>query len=337
MGDNNTGASRAKGGSQEVSLVQQWKGRFDQETYDALDNLNREMMGRDIVGWVSMYDGQDIPKAEMNEWLDDTIKTLLNGRSPGDILEIGTGSGMILFNLSDNIQSYIGLEPSGRAVDFISQAVRPIACLKDKIQIFKGAAADVGRLKGPLSSKLVVINSVIQYFPSQNYLFEVIQDLLKLPNIERIFCGDIRSFALYDDFLARGASHIAVENTSQEEMRQIINDMKQAESELLLDPSFFTSLQSRIPDRIHHIEILPKIMEATKELSCYRYAAIIHVMSTHQQAARLVHDIGQDEWIDFTSQCLDSQSLLRLLSDHHDPDASLAISNITNSKTIVDR
>ncbi|KAK1914068.1 hypothetical protein P3342_007314 [Pyrenophora teres f. teres] len=47
-----------------------------------------ENIGRDFVGWTSMYDGSDIDKAEMNEWLDDTIATMLNGQRPGNVLEI---------------------------------------------------------------------------------------------------------------------------------------------------------------------------------------------------------------------------------------------------------
>ncbi|KAK1914164.1 hypothetical protein P3342_007410 [Pyrenophora teres f. teres] len=42
-----------------------------------------------------MYDGSDIDTAEMNEWLDDTIATMLNGQRPGNVLEIGSGTGMI--------------------------------------------------------------------------------------------------------------------------------------------------------------------------------------------------------------------------------------------------
>ncbi|KAK1914215.1 hypothetical protein P3342_007461 [Pyrenophora teres f. teres] len=55
-----------------------------------------------------MYDGSDIDTAEMNEWLDDTIATMLNGQRPGNVLEIGSGTGMILFNLGDGLQSYVG-------------------------------------------------------------------------------------------------------------------------------------------------------------------------------------------------------------------------------------
>ncbi|KAF4485678.1 enniatin synthase [Fusarium agapanthi] len=71
---------------------------------DANDN-------QDFKGWTSMYDGSEIDKVEMQEWLDDTIKTLRDGQAPGHVLEVGTGSGTILFNLGNGLQSYRGLEP----------------------------------------------------------------------------------------------------------------------------------------------------------------------------------------------------------------------------------
>jgi methylase of polypeptide subunit release factors len=59
-----------------------------------------------------MYDGKDIDKGEMNEWLNDNLEAILNGCPPEDVFEIGTGSGMILYNLSQGLRSYVGLEPS---------------------------------------------------------------------------------------------------------------------------------------------------------------------------------------------------------------------------------
>ena len=74
------------------------------------------------MGWTSMYDGSDIDKGQMDEWLDDTIESMLSGSQPGYILEIVTGSGMMLFNLTQRLQIYVGLEPSRRAVDFITHS-----------------------------------------------------------------------------------------------------------------------------------------------------------------------------------------------------------------------
>ncbi|KAL7771443.1 hypothetical protein CFE70_001386 [Pyrenophora teres f. teres 0-1] len=94
--------------SNESQHVDVWEDKFDADIYSPIDNVQKENIGRDFVGWTSMYDGSDIDKAEMNEWLDDTIDTMLNGQRPGNVLEIGSGTGMILFNLGDGLQSYVG-------------------------------------------------------------------------------------------------------------------------------------------------------------------------------------------------------------------------------------
>ncbi len=87
---------------------------------------NRPLSVATSWSWTSMYDGSQIDKAEMQEWLDDTMRSLLGNRAPGHVLEIGTGTGMILFNLGDGLQSYVGLEPSGSAVAFVTDAVKSI-------------------------------------------------------------------------------------------------------------------------------------------------------------------------------------------------------------------
>ena len=77
-----------------------------------------------------MYDGKEIDTGEMNEWLDDTINTLLNGGRPGNVLEVGTGTGMILFNLLDGLQHYVGLEPARKAAQFVTKCVQSVPGLE---------------------------------------------------------------------------------------------------------------------------------------------------------------------------------------------------------------
>ncbi|KAJ6438063.1 ATP-dependent DNA helicase PIF1 [Purpureocillium lavendulum] len=158
------------------------------------------IVGRDFVGWTSMYNGRDIDVGEMHEWLQDTI--------------IGSGS---------------GLEPSQRALDFTTKAANSIPTLAGKVTIHKATAADIGQLDTKLSADLAILNSVVQHFPSQAYLLRVVQDLLRLEGIQRLFFGDIRSYALHRQFL------------------------------------------------IEHVQILPKKMSISNELSCYRYAAVVYV------------------------------------------------------------
>ncbi|KAL7778314.1 hypothetical protein CFE70_004993 [Pyrenophora teres f. teres 0-1] len=257
---------------------------FDADIYSPIDNVQKENIGRDFVGWTSMYDGSDIDKAEMNEWLDDTIDTMLNGQRPGNVLEIGSGTGMILFNLGDGLQSYVGLDPSRKAVQFIAETAKSIPGLAGKIRMYKATAADVGRLEQPVAASLVVVNSVVQYFPSLDYLFKTVQQLVELEGTRTLFFGDVRSYALHREFLATRAVHMAGDRATKADIRRMVADMERVERELLVDPAFFTALPSRLPGLVDHVEILPKKMKATNELSCYRYAAVVHLTPRDGQA-----------------------------------------------------
>ncbi|KAM4054534.1 AMP-binding enzyme [Hirsutella rhossiliensis] len=318
---------------EEEQHIEEWEKQFD-EDYISFDSMQPEVIGRDFMGWTSMYDGSDINKIEMTEWLDDTIETMLNGSQPGHVLEIGTGSGMILFNLARGLRSYVGLEPSGRAVNFITKVARSVPALADKVTMFKATAADLCRVRAATSPELVVLNSVVQYFPSQDYLFNVVQELVQLEGVQTLFLGDIRSLALFQEFLVARALHIAGDRASKDEIRRIMTDLERAESELLVDPAFFTALPSQLP-QIEHVEILPKKMQATNELSAFRYAAVVHVKDQGQPQHQ-IREISQKEWIDFKEQGLNRQSLLELIR-RNPASSTVAVNNIPHSKSIFER
>ncbi|CAE7020050.1 Destruxin synthetase [Pyrenophora teres f. teres] len=320
--------------SNESQHVDVWEDKFDADIYSPIDNVQKENIGRDFVGWTSMYDGSDIDKAEMNEWLDDTIDTMLNGQRPGNVLEIGSGTGMILFNLGDGLQSYVGLDPSRKAVQFIAETAKSIPGLAGKIRMYKATAADVGRLEQPVAASLVVINSVVQYFPSLDYLFKTVQQLVELEGTRTLFFGDVRSYALHREFLATRAVHMAGDRATKADIRRMVADMERVERELLVDPAFFTALPSRLPGLVDHVEILPKKMKATNELSCYRYAAVVHLTPRDGQARELaVREVADDRWIDFAERRLDRQSLLQQLHGLS-TSPTIAVSNIPYSKTM---
>ncbi|KAL9484759.1 hypothetical protein ACSS6W_003548 [Trichoderma asperelloides] len=329
QGDDHSAAQEEAG-----NQVEGWKEFFESNTYADIDTIGQSAVGNDFKGWTSMYDGNEIDKNEMQEWLDDTIRTLLDGQTPGHVLEIGTGSGMILFNLGAGLQSYVGLEPSKSAVTFVTKAIRSIPALEGKANVHVGSATDVGQLSG-LYPELVVLNSVVQYFPSSEYLEQVVDTLVRMSGVKRLFFGDIRSHATNRQFLAGRALHELGDKSTRGAVRQRVIEMEEREEELLVDPTFFTMLEKRHPNHIKHIEILPKKMQATNELSAYRYAAMIHIHGPEKQD-QPVYQINMNEWINFQESRMDSQDLLGLLRDSTDA-LTVAVSNIPYSKTIFER
>ncbi|KAJ4999817.1 Nonribosomal peptide synthetase dtxS1 [Colletotrichum sp. SAR 10_66] len=330
----------------EAEQVQLWESVFDRRVYATIDDeARRETVGRDFTGWISAYDGSLLDKTDMNEWLDDTIDMMVTHGirdGPVSIVELGTGSGMILFSLARHIRSYHGIEPSRRAVDFVSATAQSIPELADKVHVYEGTATDFHLLGSP-SPDLVVINSVAQYFPSQAYLLEVVEGILKFGSVQTVVFGDIRSFALQKEFLVTKALHATGGKASKGALREKISELEQAEIEFMIDPAFFTSLSDRFPGIVEHVCIVPKKMKATNELSCYRYAAVLYTASKNQQNGEKqqqhlvnnIREVADDEWIDFVAHRLDRATLShRLITESPD---MMAVSNIPYSKTAFER
>ncbi|RAK94915.1 non-ribosomal peptide synthetase [Aspergillus ibericus CBS 121593] len=317
----------------EQEFEEAWQRIFSETTYDS--KIDTHKAGRDFSGWKSMYDGSYIDTGEMNEWLDDTIAAMLNGAPPGHVVEVGTGSGMILFNLAEGLQSYVGLEPVKSIVEFVHETIDKLnPTLAEKVTLHVGTATDLDKIAvTDVSPDLVVVNSVAQYFPSAEYLGRLIEDLLRVHQAKTIFFGDMRSYALYTQFQVTKALH-AGDTITPEYIHKIMTETAESETELLVDPAFFTALTDQFPDLIRHVEILPKRMQATNELSCYRYSAVIH--AARQDYLHEVHTVDDDQWIDYSASKLSRQGLLELLQQTHES-ATVAIANIPHSKTIVER
>ncbi|KAG5985202.1 NRPS protein [Claviceps digitariae] len=309
-----------------------WGDLFNADKYLALDDGDKVQLGRDFTAWTSMYDGKSIDATEMNEWLDDTIAAIRDSGQPRRVLEIGSGTGMILFNIIEGLTSYIGLDPAQRAVDFVRTMAQSIPALADKTSVHVGAATDIRKIGELNSPNLVIINSVAQYFPSLEYLSSVVEDVLHLQGTEQLFFGDMRSFALYKEFQVAKILHRAEGCISTMQLREEMAQIERSEEELLVDPAFFTALVDRFPDRVEHVEILPKKMRATNELSCYRYSAVVHVKRDGEQNRR-IRDVPRENWVDFTARKLDYAVLLDMLRSHaSETPALVAVSNIPNSK-----
>ena len=325
----------ADGSEAAAAHVKLWEHLFDTDKYTTVEDVRPESVGRDFTSWTSMYDGTLIDEGEMNEWLDDTMDGILNGQDAGHVLEVGTGTGMILFNLiNSGLNSYVGLDPAATAIEFVSKTIQSVPDAAEKIYVQRGTAMDINRLAKTNSPNLVVINSVAQYFPTQAYLFRVVNDLVRLDGVERIHFGDMRSWALYRQFTVSKALHILGSSATKKQVQQKMAELAQVESEMLVDPAFFTALVDQLPEYVQHVEILPKRMKATNELSCYRYAAVLHLRNKTNPLK--VHHIEDGSWVDFKKQDLDRAALRQLLQERRSTSMPVALTHIPYQKTALE-
>ncbi|WP_305793784.1 non-ribosomal peptide synthase/polyketide synthase, partial [Streptomyces acidiscabies] len=230
----------------ELDIVETWR-----ETYDALPvTAAQTAFGENFTGWNSSYDGRPIPEAEMREWRDATVDRI-RALKPRRILEVGAGTGLLLAKLAPDCETYWATDFSATAIGVLSEHVEQRPELTGRVVLRTQPAHDVtGLPEGEFDT--IVINSVIQYFPSGEYLRDVVGKLTGLlaPG-GALFLGDVRNLRLLRPFLA------AVHGMDPDAIDQAVR----REEELLVDPDWFTMLGQNLDVSIeirrgrHHNEL----------------------------------------------------------------------------------
>ena len=278
-----------------------------------------------IAGWDSRITGRPIPAAEMAEWLDDTVRSILALR-PRRVLEIGCGTGMLLFRVAPHCEHYLGTDLSPQALAYVERHLPAIGEAADRVSLAHGAATAIladGAAAGGFDT--VVLNSVVQYFPSIDDLVEVVAAALDAlpPEGGRIFLGDLRSLPLLETFHAEVELAAADDALPLARLRQRLRLATMKEEELVVDPAFFAALRDRMP-RIDRVEIFPKQGRHHNELTCFRYQVVLHCQ------ARAAAEAADGEWLDWQREGLSLDELSRLLVER--APAVLALTAVPNAR-----
>lgn len=224
----------------------------------------------DLVGWNNSYDNQPLPAEHMRQWRDE-ILARLRALTPRRILELGTGSGMLLLPFAGTVERYHGLDFSAAAVARLTRKVADRGY--QQVQLEHREARDQAGLPGDFD--LVVLNSTAQYFPSADYFIDVLdQALQRLQPGGRLFVGDLRHLGLLRHFHASCLVHRRPDDGTRGALRQQLDRLIAGEKELLVDPAFFAHWAAA-RGNIADIQILPKVCGGDNELTTYRYDVII--------------------------------------------------------------
>jgi acyl carrier protein len=130
---------------------------------------------------------------------------------------------------------------------------------------------------GDAAFDVVVLNSVVQYFPSIDYLLRVLEGALRV--VARggaIYLGDVRHLGLLDTFHASVELFRAPDETPTADLCQRIARRLSEEQELAIHPAFFPALCQRWP-RISSVRVEPKRGRHDHELTRFRYDAVLEV------------------------------------------------------------
>ncbi|WP_027248867.1 non-ribosomal peptide synthetase [Planktothrix agardhii] len=228
-----------------------------------------------ISGWNSSYTGQAMTAAEMREWVENTVSRILAGK-PQRVLEIGCGSGLLLFPVAKHCQEYWGADYSSATIDNLERLCGTIEGLAGKVRLLHRTADNLAGIP-QAAFDAVVINSVVQYFPSVDYLLQVLEGIMKAIAAQgKIFLGDIRSLPLLEPYHAAVQLARAESDKTLEQWQKQVNQSVATEEELLIEPQFFIALKQRFP-QISWVEIAPKRGQAENELTQFRYDVTLHL------------------------------------------------------------
>jgi len=263
--------------------VRQWQRLYDQ-TYDQPAANSHPAFN--TVGWNSSYTGQPIPDEQMRQWLSDRVEQIL-ALHPARVLEIGCGTGLLLFQIAPHCQKYWGTDFSSASIHYLQQqlAVQPLP----QVEVFQRMATDFEGV-AVNTFDAVILNSIVQYFPSLDYLLQVLESAIPMVAPQGfIFIGDVRNLLLLHAFHASVQLHQADPVLSREQLQQRVQMAVFQETELAIDPAFFHVLKQRFP-QIRGIQIQLTRGRYHNELTQFRYNVMLHIganVSTAGNSPRL--------------------------------------------------
>ncbi|MDR7009866.1 non-ribosomal peptide synthetase [Paraburkholderia strydomiana] len=255
--------------SKESTCLDEW-----QHIYDALyRDDDATAFGDDFRGWASSYTQEPIALDDMRSWRKATVDRI-RALAPRRVLEIGVGSGLILSQLAPLCETYHATDLSAETVRKLRRQLRTQPEWAARVQLSAQPAHDFSGLRAGCFDT-VILNSVIQYFPTTAYLLDVVEQALTLlvPG-GALFIGDIRNLDLLRCFI--GVTELCKSpRLGSDELRRRIESSIAADKELLLAPEFFARLPQHLPD-IGAVDIQVKRGDYSNELSRYRYDVVLH-------------------------------------------------------------
>ncbi|WP_262061793.1 non-ribosomal peptide synthetase, partial [Streptomyces sp. STR69] len=256
-----SGADSAERTAAEAAQVGEW-----QEIYsDEYEEIGTAVFTERYDGWDSSYDGRPIPFEEMHEWREATLARI-GALKPRRILEVGVGSGLLLSRLAPDSEAYWATDFAAPVIRKIGEEVRRDPALAAKVELRCRPAEDLSGLPFAYFDT-IVINSVIQYFPSIDHLTTVIHGLMDLlaPG-GALFVGDVRNLRL------AGTFHTEIQRargTAEADLERAVERGLRLEKELLVDPDYFTTLG-------YGVDLRTKRAHHHNELSRHRYDVVLY-------------------------------------------------------------
>ncbi len=283
--------------SLQTQHIQHWQTLYNQtyQSPDTTQNSKLKTQNFNITGWNSSYTGEPIPLEEMQAWVSDRVQQIL-ALKPKRVLEIGCGTGLLLFQLAPHCEKYVGTDFSKDALESIQHQLKLLNL--PQVELLHRIATDFEGIDAT-SFDVVILNSIVQYFPSQDYLMEVLKKVTQaVATGGTLFIGDVRSLPLLTAFhtwVQFGQADAGLERT---QLQQQVERSRFEDPELAIDPAFFHALRDRFP-QIQQVQMRLSHGRSQNEMTQFRYNVLLHIEPLNAPESRKfrgANSVSQHDW-----------------------------------------
>ncbi|HYH80140.1 MAG TPA: amino acid adenylation domain-containing protein, partial [Longimicrobium sp.] len=250
--------------------VDEWARTYEQLYGHEGDERDDEF---DIIGWNSSYTGEPLSAEEMREQVEGTVERI-RALGGARILEIGCGTGLLLLRLAEGCERYVGTDFSAAALERVGRVAARRGL--GQVELRHRRADDFAGVE-PGIFDVVVLNSVVQYFPDVGYFRRVLEGAARAVRPGGfVFVGDVRNLR------TMGMLHAAIElargagGATAGELRARLGLRAAQEVELLLDPELFHALPRRFGG-VSAAAVLARPGRRHNEITRHRYDAVLRV------------------------------------------------------------
>jgi 2-polyprenyl-3-methyl-5-hydroxy-6-metoxy-1,4-benzoquinol methylase len=213
-----------------------------------------------------------LPDAQVDDLFSHRAARLA-AMAPRRILDIGCGTGEFLNALKGSCEHYCGTDISANALKVVRE--RSAAYERVGVDLQVKEANDFAGLGG--SYDLVILNSIVQHFPDEKYLRDVLTKALDACGPSgSVFIGDVRNSwlqaAFHRDVLQAQRERKARARSLPE--REAVLARIDREPELLAAPQYFWAL-ARDNSAVRAVSMSPAAGGYDNEFTRYRYDVLI--------------------------------------------------------------
>lgn len=299
-----TGSSLPPTADLEVRQVERWQSIYNDIYREQARSEQDEALNLRV--WINSYTGQPFPEEEILESVDDAAQRILS-LGPKRVLEVGCGTGLIMFRVAPFCDFYFGTDISQEALRLLSQQIEKGRQALPEIKLATRAADDFSDLPSDFFD-VIVINEVTQYLPGANYLRRVIEGASSVVRPGgSIFVGGVRSLPLLEAFHASVQLIQAPASQTIGQFRHQVHQRVLQEKELLFDPEFFFDLPAHLP-RLSHVHCELKGGHHRNEFTKFRYDVVLRVGDS-------IAAVEEPVWRDWESEGMTIEIVSRLLKD----------------------